>query len=896
MAPPNITRIGKYEVLEIIGRGGMGLVYRAFDRQLSREVAIKTVTEGFAGDQEMLARFYREAAKTGALKHSNIVIVYDLGEQDGFPYIVMEYLSGEPLDKLIRSQRPVSMAFKLKVIEQVSNALGYAHRNDVIHRDVKPGNVIVQPDGVAKLLDFGIASQEKLDGRLTRTGHVIGTVQYMAPERLQNRAFDGRSDIFSTGILLFQLLTGQLPFNGEDYGVVQKILNEKHPLLSSYLHEYPKELDAILDKALAKDPRDRYSAAEEMADDLTAVGEQLKREQAGEFLRRGQELADRKEYAEARDIVLQVLKIDPQNARGRQLLATVQQSLSQQARAGKLRQLRSQAAEALSEKRYEDAISGLEEALKLDPSSADFKEMLTSARQKKRIREQIEACLRQADGALEKGDVKSAQAIIAKAGDIDNEDTRVRAAHGALMRRIEEMERQARLKSLLEAARGELDSRHFTAALKILDEAEQVDPSNPAVISLISAARLGREQEQRRRMIDQLQVEMAGATTIEQLTGAARLVDEALSRMAAEPQLLKFKMQLAAQIRGAELRRHVDDVVQRCRPLIEASPREALQIVGEELSKYPTDERLLSLQSNIEDQLSHWTLEKARASYLSRAREALDKGEFPEAVRLLQNCQAEGIFSQEIKELLDVAGHEIERQQQTQAKQKLLQQAQDSLSKADYDAVIDLLSGTRLEDEDTALRALLEKACSMRETQRGRLEAALRQIRLLIEQEQYEEALAFAEAQPSSVTQSPALQQTMTALREALEKDDSAVQKISLAYAALETSDLRTAWIEMHSVGTNFSSPSVTAITRIFEDRCRSAADREVCEAIRKSQSSLRDDPKIGGDALTSVVPLVPFASPGTKSNWQSASRQNQLAKVLRRIGIRLKGFEQVRQ
>src|SRR5947207_12007300 len=131
----------------------MGLVYRVFDRQLSREIAIKTVTEGFAGDQEMMARFYREAAKTGALKHPNIVIVYDLGEQDGFPYIVMEYLAGDPLDRLIRSRSPVSVAFKIKIMEQVCHALAYAHRNDVIHRDVIPGNVIVQPDGVAKLLD-----------------------------------------------------------------------------------------------------------------------------------------------------------------------------------------------------------------------------------------------------------------------------------------------------------------------------------------------------------------------------------------------------------------------------------------------------------------------------------------------------------------------------------------------------------------------------------------------------------------------------------------------------------------------------------------------------------------------------------------------------------------------
>src|ERR1700683_5289031 len=142
----------------------------------------------------------------------------------------MEYVAGEALDRVIQPDRPLPLVFRLKIIEQVCSALAYAHRNDVIHRDVKPANVIVQPDGVAKLLDFGIARQEKTDGRLTRTGNVIGTIQYMAPERLKDEAFDGRSDIFSVGVMMFQLLTGQLPFTG-DYSIVQNILAGKHPPL-----------------------------------------------------------------------------------------------------------------------------------------------------------------------------------------------------------------------------------------------------------------------------------------------------------------------------------------------------------------------------------------------------------------------------------------------------------------------------------------------------------------------------------------------------------------------------------------------------------------------------------------------------------------------------------------
>jgi serine/threonine protein kinase len=207
-------RIGKYDVLDILGRGGMGIVYRARDSRIGRNVAIKTLTEGFSGNEEMLKRFYQEAGHTGNLRHPNIVIIYDFGDENGLPYIVMEYLDGDPLDQLIREKIPLHLSVKLEIIEQVCLALSYAHAQGMIHRDVKPANVIVQQDGLAKLLDFGIAraDEDRVDGGMTRTGTLVGTPAYMAPERLEGIKFDGRSDIFSVGVVLYQLLTGRLPF------------------------------------------------------------------------------------------------------------------------------------------------------------------------------------------------------------------------------------------------------------------------------------------------------------------------------------------------------------------------------------------------------------------------------------------------------------------------------------------------------------------------------------------------------------------------------------------------------------------------------------------------------------------------------------------------------------
>ena len=291
---PDIKRIGKYDVIEVLGRGGMGVVYRAVDKQIGREVAVKTLTQGVAGDKEMLARFYEEGRKTGRLNHPHIVTVYDLGEDNGTPYIVMERVEGDPLDKIIARDMPLSMMDRLRILEETCSALGYAHSNNVIHRDVKPANIFVQPDGKAKLLDFGIARLERRsqDISLTRTGHIIGTVPYMAPERLRDKMIDGRSDIFSVGVVLHQLITGQLPFSGEDYVLMQKILNEPHPPLRDFCANCPEGLQDIVDRSLAKSVDDRYQTAEEMAADLRSVIEELSKEQVVELLPEARRLVE----------------------------------------------------------------------------------------------------------------------------------------------------------------------------------------------------------------------------------------------------------------------------------------------------------------------------------------------------------------------------------------------------------------------------------------------------------------------------------------------------------------------------------------------------------------------------------------------------------------------------
>lgn len=885
----NLTRIGKYEVSGILGRGGMGLVYRAFDRQLGRDVAIKTLTDGFVGDAEMLQRFYREAAKTGMLKHPNIVTVYDLGEQDGWPYIVMEFVAGEALDRVIQSNRPLSLATKLSIIEQVCHALDYAHRNDVVHRDVKPANVILQPDGVVKLVDFGIARQDKHDRGLTRTGNVIGTVHYMAPERLRNHPFDSRSDLFSTGVMLYLLLTGKLPFPGEDYSAIQKVLNEPYPPLSTCLQDYPADLDSIVARSLAKEPDNRYPTGDEMASEIANVAHQLRKEQVLEMFAQAENLVQEEEYTRARETLLRLAKLDAQHVGARQLMVRVQQSLIQRQRAAQIQQLRSQAEDALLEKRFAEAIALLEQALKLDASSSDLAAELEGLRQKKWRYEQVGGYLQRVEGARQKGDFEAAKALMVQAIELDKDDSRVRAVYVALARQAEEAAKQAKARKLLDSARGEVSARHYTAAIKLLAEAEQIDCSNPELISLLSAAKAGQQQEQRRRVIEQLQNEIAIAVTADEVGRALRMVNEALGKIPNDPSLLQFKAQLERQTHEYDTRRLVDETVQKCRALLEKSPAEALQVARERLKQFPGNERLLVLQASIEEHLQLLTSEETRVRYLTLANEALNKRKYQEAVRLLESCQSEGVFSDEMRGLLEFARHEATREQRGSALEATVNQAQMLLAKGSHDAAIKVLEDAVRSGDDVTLRNMLDKARAQKQASRRNADALASALAGFLRDEQLEEGVAFFKSQPPAVLQLPAAADALKALRHARENARKALAAVGSAYAALDRRDMRAGNIALQdSVSAHTDTSFRTRIVKSYADRRRTVADKLVNLASERAQEALRSgDAHSAQQVLDGAAVLVEYAHPDIQSKWQRLSKEATRVNVLSKIGMK---------
>jgi serine/threonine-protein kinase len=265
-----INKIGKYEVESVVGEGAMGVVYCAVDSMLNRRVAIKVMSDAIAQDKDLRERFLREAQAAGSLQHPNVVTIYDFGEIDGHLYIAMEYVEGEDLEDLLRSTIPLPLEARLELVIGVLQGLAFAHRRGVVHRDIKPANIRVDQDGKARIMDFGVAHLASSD--MTRTGTMLGTPSYMAPEQIIGGPVSPETDIFSVGAVLYELLTNIRPFKGDTLQTLMyQILSTTPPPLSQVAPTLPAELNRIVSRALQKDPKERYPNALEMANDLMMV-------------------------------------------------------------------------------------------------------------------------------------------------------------------------------------------------------------------------------------------------------------------------------------------------------------------------------------------------------------------------------------------------------------------------------------------------------------------------------------------------------------------------------------------------------------------------------------------------------------------------------------------------
>jgi serine/threonine-protein kinase len=273
-----VSKLGRYVIQSELGRGAMGVVYKANDTVLERTVAVKTVNMALEreGAEKYEARFYQEARAAGGLNHPNIVTVYDVGKEANVAYMAMEFIEGVELRSIIGEGRVLPVTQAVSIAAQVAEGLAYAHEHGVVHRDIKPANIMVVPDGPVKITDFGIARMRAATDELTQTGMMLGSPKYMSPEQVIGKRADQRSDIFSLGVILYEMLTGGGPFHGENVtALMYQIVNFAPPAPSAVNAAVPELLDFIVAKMLAKPLEERYQTAADLAQDLRNCERQI---------------------------------------------------------------------------------------------------------------------------------------------------------------------------------------------------------------------------------------------------------------------------------------------------------------------------------------------------------------------------------------------------------------------------------------------------------------------------------------------------------------------------------------------------------------------------------------------------------------------------------------------
>ena len=865
--------IGRYEIIGEIGRGGMGVVYRGEDKLIGREVAIKTLTEA---TPELRERFYVEA-RSGILNHPNIVTIYELGEHEGNPFIAMEFLPGEPLDKILRERARLPLLESLSIVEQICAGLGFAHSHGLVHRDVKPANVIVLPDGRVKIVDFGIARLVDRDTRLTKSDALMGTFHYIAPERLKGEVSDGRADIWSTGIMLYEMLSGELPFRGKDVSTLYRVIHEPYVPLSHLVEGAPEALSTVLEKTLAKEIGDRYATAEEMAFDLRALSDDLKRDRLHELLDTARRLHAEREFAHARMILLDVQRIDPANTTARMLMQQVQEQLSQLQRGEQLRQMLEQAGEALTARRFDDAIALYSQAMKLDSDKAhSVAERLEEAQAQKAQVLRVRSLWEQASEARRQGDLTAAQNLIEQALEIDEKSTDLRNAHSIVLREIRNKEQSMQVESLLRTAREEYNARNYTGAIARLQEAAEINPTHSEVQQMLFSV-TGRQKEERKRiLLEKIVLEIQESMAGEDFERAQDRDNSALDTLPSEAALLRLKVEIEQKRREHETRQLVRSAVLRAQGLLE-EPTQALTIIDEALQQAPGDESLLEFRKRLEAHLSREREEAQRARQLQQAHEELTAGRYEEAIRGLEAVRIGTEGSEEVEALLEHVRAEQKADAERKRREAIRAQSQELLQAGEYRAVVALLEPLVPELDDASLTAFLGEAKERLREIEERIQAVLSRAAGLGESDAAEALQLFAE-QPQDVL----ADQRIRVMRETLTKRTAMAEAIREAVQQCE--DLLTAGKLSGCIdgfatvsGTYGELPEVAQAREQCEEKRRALADATARDAMQAARAALqRGETKQALRNLDRVRQSVSFASPIAVAEWQQLKQETR--------------------
>ncbi|MBV8049696.1 MAG: protein kinase [Acidobacteriaceae bacterium] len=868
-------KIGKYDSIEPIGRGGAGTLYKAQDPALGRNVIIKVLAPLRDEDPEMLKRFNLEAESLSELRHPNINPVYEWGVEDSRPYLVVEYLDADSLDSLIRARSSMPLDEKLNIILQVCQALDCARQHGVIHRNLKPSNLMVLKDGSVKVVDFEIASLGSESAR--QSGNE--SFQYQSPEQLSGAQIDARSDLFSVGVVLFQLLTGKLPWEATEAGeLLSKIRNEGPGSLKRIVKNCPPGLDEIVQRALAKAPEQRYQTGEEFGSDLTRILEKWKRERISEYLQSAETAATQRQWARAKDYLLQVLKWDPQNARAKVRLREAQAEFQRQEGSAGAKELLAEAEHALARSDTHEASEYLNQAFKLDPGNTQIVRLREvfgeSQKAETKPNEPVRAAVDR-NAPLEGARSSVQQAPPAAPPKPQVRELQVPIAQPPVIVPPVINDRQKQVQDLVAEAKKRISQNDLSAALQLLRQAQTLDPSASGIKDLLVVAEARQQEERRRADLKNVTAQVQEAFAKQDYVTAAARIRDGLATFPNDPELLKLKLDIESQQRESEKRRDIEQQLADARKLVESNQlSEALDVLQRALHKYPAETSLERLSATVQQSIEKKRMEDEKSDVIRRARDFIQLRKFSDAILLLETACKE-TNSGDLDELLQLARSEAGAFAKRQSCEAIANQARQLVAEEKYPEAQDLLESALHDFPDPQLRTMLADIARRMADLKSAVDKALFTAEQLERRGRYAEAIKFLEAQDSQYRNVPGFAEAVHQFRQREQAIQAVVtlkEQVRNALAAEDIGSARALYQNFQiPLGATDSIQTELVLVRLeIEAKQTEVADRKIGVAIRDAQLLSKDNsPDAALKLLNTVAPFLPFGSAALQEQFQ---------------------------
>jgi serine/threonine-protein kinase len=720
----------------------MGEVYKAIDPLIGRPVALKTITSSLAGDPELLDRFYREARSAGALEHPNIVTVYELGKGGDIPFIAMEFLEGESLEKIIARRPPLTLLEKAGYIVPVCRALEYAHRRGVVHRDIKPANIMIARDGKVKVVDFGIA--RLMNASHTQTNVFMGTISYMSPQMIYGQRADERSDIWALGVTFYELLCYQRPFEGDNHAALMLSIAQestKHRPVTDFVPDCPPALEGIIGKMLEKDVHRRFQSMEEVLTEIEPFWENLRQDSVSGMVVESENYLQAKDFGRARDLLRKALQIDSRNTQAKLLLDQVNTEVRQLQTRSQIASIIEKAQKLQQDKRFKEAQTEMEAAVKLDPASAEAREALAEVQRLIERMQAIEEGLQLTRQRLAEGSPSLAMQEVLKVLDSDPENAQGRALQKQIQDLLARREEQKRIADYLQKARKFWAEQRYEVCVELLTEAQKEFPKDPELAHLLEAARLDHAEQLK---LDGL-AEAKGLLAMQQFDEALAKTQSLFEKYPNDAAVQKLRVLVLHEKEETERRQKLAAEITALRTRVNAGKFSDAVTRGEKLlEEFRDDSELLELVNFARTELDQNERKRKKEEALHAIQKKMEAEQFKAAVATAEKALSRVPDDAELAAALEQARAKLKERDDRELLQRRVAEIRAKINKGQHTDAVDLARQTlaTLGHDDSAadlLRMAEIELAQKREREREQ-ENQLTAARTIIDEGRFAEA------------------------------------------------------------------------------------------------------------------------------------------------------------